>query len=110
AIADLREPLAAKLRADELDEVYYRLELPLIPLLTRMEAVGVSVNREELRRLSEHLGERVRAMEEQARGLVGHPGNLGSPKQLQEVLFGELKLTPGRKTKTGYSTDSDVLQ
>lgn len=110
AIADLWDPLAARLKSDELEKVYYELEVPLIPMLQRMESVGVAVNREELRRLSASLGEQIRALEEQAFQEVGHAFNLGSPKQLQEVLFTELKLPPGKRTKTGYSTDSDVLQ
>lgn len=110
AIAELWEPLAGRLKTDELEKVYYELEVPLIPMLKRMEDVGVAVNREELGRLSASLGEQVRALEQKAYDVVGHPFNMGSPKQLQEVLFTELKLTPGKKTKTGYSTDSDVLQ
>jgi DNA polymerase-1 len=107
---DLWEPLGKRLKDDELDRVYYELELPLVPLLARMEAIGVAVNREELRALSGRLARRIEEIEGQAHAAAGRAFNLGSPKQLQEILFNELHLPSGRKTKTGYSTDSDVLQ
>jgi DNA polymerase-1 len=110
AAFDLWQPLAARLQSDELEKVYYELELPLIPLLAEMERAGLAVNCDELRRLSERLGERVAQIETMAHEVVGHPFSLGSPKQLQEILFTELALPAGKKTKTGYSTDSDVLQ
>lgn len=106
----LWEPLRRRLKDDELERVYYELEIPLIPILAGMEALGVAVNRSELASLSVRLGKRVGELEQQAHAVAGHPFNLGSPKQLQEVLFTEQNLSPGKKTKTGYSTDSDVLQ
>jgi len=109
AVEALPAPLRAKLAEDELEDVYRDLELPLVPLLARMEAVGVAVNPAELRALSARLAERVAGLEEQAHAVAGRAFNLGSPKQLQDLLFGELGLPAGRKTKTGYSTDSDVL-
>jgi DNA polymerase-1 len=109
AVEALAEPLRERLAADELDRVYEELELPLVPILGRMETLGVAVNRDELRGLSARLAERVAAVEEEAHALVGRRFNLGSPKQLQDLLFVELELPAGRKTKTGYSTDSDVL-
>lgn len=109
AAAELREPMTARLREDELEQVYREIELPLVPILAELEDVGVAINEDELKVLSERLGERVRQVEEQAYAVAGKPFNLGSPKQLQEILFTEMGLPPGRKTKTGYSTDSDVL-
>lgn len=110
AVADLREPLEARLRADELDAVYFGLELPLVRLLGELEARGVAVNRAELARLSSWLAERMADLERQAHAAAGRAFSLGSPKQLQELLFVELGLPAGKKTKTGFSTDSDVLQ
>jgi DNA polymerase-1 len=107
---DLWTPLDARLKQDELGEVYYKLELPLIQVLARMEAVGVAVDCAGLRELSVRLAKRVQELETEAHQIAGKPFNLGSPKQLQEILFTEMGLPSGKKTKTGYSTDSDVLQ
>lgn len=103
-------PMDQRLKKDELSQVYYQLELPLISLLGDMEALGVGVDCTELRNLSRRLGERIAELEQKAHEIAGKPFNLGSPKQLQEILFVEMGLPSGRKTKTGYSTDSDTLQ
>lgn len=110
AIGRLCEPMTARLREEELEKVLVELELPLVRILARVEAVGVRVDRKELAALSERLAARIADLERQAQEVAGGPVNLGSPKQLQEVLFVRLALPTGRKTKTGYSTDSDVLQ
>jgi len=106
----LWEPMDQRLKKDELTQVYYQLELPLICLLGDMEALGVGVDCTELRNLSRRLAERIAELEHKAYEIAGKPFNLGSPKQLQEILFVEMGLPSGRKTKTGYSTDSDTLQ
>lgn len=106
----LWDPMHDRLRKDELTQVYYDLELPLIRILGDMEALGVGVDCTELRNLSRRLGDRVAELERKAHEIAGKPFNLGSPKQLQEILFVEMGLPSGRKTKTGYSTDSDTLQ
>lgn len=110
AIAGLWEPMARRLSEDELDKVYHDLELPLIPILAEMERLGIGIDVRELQRVSRNLGERIQVLEDQAYAAAGRKFNVGSPKQLQEVLFTDLQLPPGKKTKTGYSTDSDVLQ
>lgn len=110
AVWDLREPMTLRLRDDELDRVYVELELPLVPILARIEDVGVAVNGAELRELSVRLAALIADIEARAYTEAKHPFNLGSPKQLQDILFTELALPSGRKTKTGHSTDSDVLQ
>jgi DNA polymerase-1 len=109
-IERLWAPMDQRLKKDELSQVYYQLELPLIALLGDMEALGVGVDCTELRNLSRRLGERIVELEQKAHEIAGKPFNLGSPKQLQEILFVEMGLPSGRKTKTGYSTDSDTLQ
>jgi DNA polymerase I len=75
-----------------------------------MEACGVAVNRQELNALSGRLAQHIATLEKQAADIVGRPVVLGSPKQLQDLLFTELGLPAAKKTKSGYSTDSDVLQ
>jgi DNA polymerase-1 len=98
------------LRRDGLERVFRHLELPLVPILAGMEAVGVAVDPLALRALSARLGDRIRTIEAQAHVVADRTFNLGSPKQLAEILFQEAGLPGLRKTKTGYSTDSDVLQ
>ncbi len=110
ALVPVEAQLRRRLEADRLLRVYEDIELPLIPLLREMEAAGVGVSPDGLRALSERLAARLRTLEGEAHTAAGGPFNLGSPKQLQEILFERLRLPRGRKTRTGYSTDSDVLQ
>ena len=86
------------------------LELPLALVLADMELTGVRVDTQLLRRLSDDLGRRARQIEARAHTLAGRPFAVGSPKQLAQILFDELGLTPVKRTKTGYSTDSGVLE
>ncbi|ALL14790.1 DNA polymerase I [Caulobacter henricii] len=103
--------LKPQLAARGLLTVYETLERPLPPVLAAMENEGIRVDPETLRRLSNEFSMRMAEFEAKAQALVGHPFNLGSPKQVGDVLFGEMGLKGGKKTATGqWSTDSDVLE
>ena len=93
-----------------LTALFETLEMPLLPLLADMEAQGIFIKKEELAAFSEELAGTLERNETEIYTLVGHPFNISSPKQLQEVLFTERKLPTGKKTKTGYSTDISVLE
>lgn len=90
-------------------ELFETVEIPLIPLLIRMELAGIALDSGELARYSVELEDAIASTERRAHEAVGRAFNLGSPKQLQEILFTERKLQPLKKTKTGYSTDNSVL-
>ena len=110
-VADrLLDVLDPKLEELGLTSLYRDVELPLVKVLARMEDRGIAVDVDELRAISEDLTSRVGELEQRVEDLAGHPFKVNSPKQLQEVLFGELGLTPGKKTKTGFSTDASVLE
>ena len=98
-------------RDAKLDYVYAQIEMPVRDVLFRMERNGVLIDSQLLAAQSRELGERVMALEQQAHQLAGQPFNLGSPKQLCEILFERMKLPVIKKTATGQpSTDEDVLQ
>ncbi len=104
--------VAEALRADlpaSVAGVLSEVELPTLQALADMELAGVAVSHDSLSAFSSELGERADALAELAYAAIGREVNLGSPKQLQEVLFDELQLPKTRKTKTGYSTDAAVL-
>ena len=94
----------------ELEKLYREVELPLIGVLARMEMTGVALDQPYLETLSEEMGEKLVLMEAKAHELAGHEFNLASTQQLATVLFEEKGIPPGKKTKTGYSTDSSVLE
>lgn len=102
--------LAEKLSASELTELFETLELPLIEVLVELEHNGIRVDVERLAELSRQYGERVAALEAEVYDLAGHEFNIASTRQLQQVLFEEQKLPVLAKTKTGASTDADVLE
>jgi DNA polymerase-1 len=104
--------LYPRLAADaELGHVYHDIELPTREVLFRMERTGVLLDPQLLAAQSKELGVRVQALEQQAFELAGGPFNLGSPRQLGEILFDRMKLPVVKKTATGQpSTDEDVLQ
>lgn len=91
-------------------EIFESLELPLVPILARMEMEGIGLDVFALEEYSAYLGEQINATEREIFDIVGHEFNIGSTKQLQQVLFEERKLQPIKKTKTGYSTDNAVMQ
>ncbi|TQJ32221.1 DNA polymerase I [Microbacterium sp. SLBN-146] len=95
--------------APSVERVLTEIELPTLTTLADMELAGVAVSHDTLSTFSRELGERADAIAREAYATIGREVNLGSPKQLQEVLFDELELPKTRKTKTGYSTDAAVL-
>jgi DNA polymerase-1 len=102
--------MEGELEAAGLAELYRELEMPVLPILGAMEAEGILVDSGELRAYGVELDAELDSIQKSIWKDVGHEFNIASPKQLQEVLFAERKLTPGKKTKTGYSTDSSVLE
>lgn len=108
----LHTVLAPRLAAEpKLEQVYRRIEMPLVPVLRRIEANGVLVDRQALRAQSAALSTRMLALRQQAAELAGRSFNLDSPKQLQGVLFDELKLPVALKTPSGQpSTNEEALE
>jgi len=102
--------LEEELEGMGLARLYYDVELPLADVLGEMEEIGMPVDSATLEEVGEELEGRISELERHIYEEVGHPFNIGSPKQLGEVLFEEMSIPPVRKTKTGYSTDAKVLQ
>jgi DNA polymerase-1 len=105
----LEGALRVVLAERDLMPLFRDVEMPLIPVLADMEALGVRLDVAHLEALSAGLGSRIVGLEREIHALAGEPFTINSPKQLQEVLFEQLGLPKGRKTKTGYSTDADTL-
>lgn len=102
--------LKPRLAAERMTAVYETLERPLVPVIVAMENAGIKVDRDILSRLSSAFAQRTVRLEEEINGLVGHKFNLGSPKQLGELLFDRLKLPGGKKTKSGqWETRANLL-
>ncbi len=106
----LRPGLEEELRRQNLWPLFEDVEMPLVPVLARMEMVGVAVDVAVLREMSISLGREIARMEDEIHGQVGHRFNIGSPQQLGQVLFEQLKLPKTRRTKLGYSTDAQALE
>ncbi len=109
AAAKLWRHFEPRLEAMNLWPLFNHVEAPLIPILAEMEAHGILIDCGQLSALAIDLGGQIKALEEKIVAIAG-PFNLNSPKQLAEILFEKLGLPHGRKTKTGYSTDSAVLE
>ena len=106
-LADLLGP---RLEQDqELEDLFRRMEMPLSRVLANMELRGVALDGKKLRSMSSQLQEQISTIEADVRQQAGWDVNINSPKQLQRLLFEDLGLRAGRKTKTGFSTDADVL-
>ncbi|MDQ1104388.1 DNA polymerase-1 [Nocardioides zeae] len=110
AVIDLAETLDGEVEAVGGARLLAEVELPLIQLLGRLERTGVAVDTGRLEELEAHFAEEVRRAAEDAFAVIGKEINLGSPKQLQVVLFDELGMPKTKRTKTGYTTDADALQ
>ena len=110
AVVDLAEALDKDLERRGAVALLHDVELPLVEVLAEMERVGVALDIDYLVRLSATFGGEVKACEEAAwKAVGGREFNLGSPKQIQQILFDELGLPKTRRTKTGYTTDSEAL-
>ena len=110
AVFQLYRPLQEKLKELGMEELYYSIELPLCRVLADMEKTGFFVDRKALFDFGESLNSGIAALQESIWNEAGHEFNINSPKQLGQVLFDELMLPSGKKTKTGWSTNADVLE
>jgi DNA polymerase I len=106
----LREPLLERVRERGAEPLYREIELPLTEVLAAMEAAGVKVDTYRMGEITARLADQVEELEAKAYELAGEEFMLGSTQQVARVLFETLALTPGRKGKTGYSTDTRVLR
>jgi DNA polymerase-1 len=109
-IRQLAPILHERLHTLELEKLYREVELPLTLVLSEMEEVGVKVDAYRMGEITARLNERIAELQARAWTLAGEEFALGSPQQLGRILFEQLGLTPGRKGKTGYSTDTRVLR
>lgn len=109
-IFDLCEELRASLTEKNGMELYLDVELPLVLVLASMENEGIRVDRDALAQMSKELGARLEEIVQRIYAAAGENFNLNSPRQMSVILFEKLQLPPGKKTKTGYSTNSEVLE
>ena len=110
AVDALYEAFAPELEKRELHELYYEVELPLCAVLARMEHAGMRVDANALAAFGSEMEVQLKTLEQHIYEEAGGPFNINSPKQLGEVLFERLQLPHGKKTKTGWSTNADVLE
>ena len=110
ALWNLRSALDDELTKRDMSSLYYDLELPLCPVLYRMEKNGISIDSKQLEQFGVMLSERIADCEKTIFSYSAGPFNINSTKQLGQLLFEELGLPPVKKTKTGYSTNADVLE
>ena len=105
----LKHVLEEQLKEEGLEDLFRQLEMPLVPVLARMELAGVKVDKTRLETMAQVLETQIERLEKEIHQLAGEAFNINSPKQLAHILFDKLRLKPLRKTKTGYSTDVEVL-
>lgn len=110
AVMDLADALDEELARIDSSSLLGRMELPVQRVLAELESTGIAVDVAFLQELQSEFGDLIRDAAEAAYGVIGKQINLGSPKQLQVVLFDELEMPKTKKTKTGYTTDADALQ
>lgn len=106
----LGRKLKSELESQNLEKLYRSIELPLVPILAKMESVGVRVDGDSIVRKSQEIGKDLDALIEEIYSLAGEKFNINSTKQLGSILFEKLKLPTQKKTKRGYSTDVEVLE
>ncbi len=110
ALMFLRPVMEEELQKNGMRELYQNMELPLCTVLYRMENRGIAIDRQQLEQFGQMLGQRIDDCEKLIYGYSDGPFNINSTKQLGELLFDKLGLPPVKKTKTGYSTNADVLE
>ena len=110
AVDALYEALAPAIEERQLHTLYYEVELPLCAVLAHMECAGMRVDADALAAFGSEMDAQLKALEQRICEKAGAPFNINSPKQLGEVLFERLQLPHGKKTKTGWSTNADVLE
>ncbi|HYM67003.1 MAG TPA: DNA polymerase I, partial [Patescibacteria group bacterium] len=110
AILNLRPRLEAEMRNLGVDYLFHEIELPLAGVLADMESEGVAIDVPYLKKMQDELGSQLAAIEAEVEEVAGEKFNLNAPQQLAKVLFEDLRLPVGKRTKTGYSTDADTLE
>ncbi len=110
ALWHLRPVLEEELKKQGMERLYYDIELPLCPVLYKMEKIGVAIDKDQLLQFGQMLTQRIADCESLIFSYSDAPFNINSTKQLGELLFEKLALPPVKKTKTGYSTNADVLE
>ncbi len=102
--------LRKQIKEDNMEELLFEVELPLVKVLAFMEVEGIKLDKEELNSIGEGIGEKLEILKEKIFGFSEEEFNINSPSQLGVVLFDKLGLPPSKKTKTGYSTNAEVLE
>jgi DNA polymerase-1 len=110
AVLHLRSRLDAEMRNLGVDYLFHEVEMPLAMVLAGMESEGIAIDGPYLRDMQEELQEQLTALEAEVGELAGYQFNLNAPQQLAKLLFEDLRLPVGKRTKTGYSTDADTLE
>jgi len=101
--------LSVKLKEEELDNIFYDMEMPLVSILSKMQKQGLRINTETLKSLNKKIDNKSDKLKIKIFDIAGKEFNLNSPKQLAVILFDRLAIAPLKKTKTGYSTNEEVL-
>ncbi len=109
-IAGLYEFFVEELKNRGMNDLFFNLEMPLIEVLSDMESLGIKVDIEFLRRFSVEVKKRLSAVSREIYNIAGEKFNLNSPKQLRKILFEDLGISPLKRTKTGFSTNEEVLE
>lgn len=110
AIESLTKDLKKKIEENNQEQLCYEIEMPLIEVLAHMQIEGVLVDREALEKFGEELSKRIAELTQAIYEYAGKEFNINSPKQLGEILFSDMQLPHGKKTKTGYSTNAEILE